>query len=260
MAPDHPAGCMDSPVPVSCINLMVLTFFLLAALPYLMNAQQPTNNIIAALDELVDETYGPDQHLINGIEYFNLHIHSSGHKFLDEDKFYKGRVTIDNKVYNEVLLKYDIFNQQLLLLIQHPLGGNKQIILNNLRVDEFEINGRIFHKYTFSGNGLQFYQVIGNDEMACLYHFSKNEIPRTLDRYTLSEFTDVKKKSYIYWQSALHEFKGTRSFLRIFPDHQPQIKSFIRQNKLRVRKLSDPQMHRLIGYCNSITKYHREDP
>ena len=259
MAADHPAGCIRSQVRVSGINSMVLTFLILAALPCSLFAQQTGENIIEELSELVAESYGPDQHLINGIEYINLHIRSEGHKFLDENKFYEGRVVIDKKVYRNVFLKYDIFNQQVLLLIEHPLGGNKQIILNNLRINEFEINGRIFHKYTFPGTGTLFYQVIGNDEMACLYHFKKQEIPRAIDQYTLSEFTDVQKKSYLRWQSELHAFKGNRSFVAIFPDHQPQIKAFIRQNKFHVRKLDDSQMQRLISYCNSLTKTPKED-
>ncbi|MCK4855053.1 MAG: hypothetical protein KAT31_12340 [Bacteroidales bacterium] len=254
MAADHPAGCIHSQVRVSGLNSLVLIFVILAAFNCTLKAQQPDENIIAELDELVTESYGPDQHLINGIEYVNLHIQSEGHKFLDEDKFYKGRVVIDNKVYKDVFLKYDIYNQKVLLFIEHPSGGHKQIILNNLRIDEFEINSRIFHKYNFPGTGTLFYQVIGNDEMSCFYHFKKQEIPRAIDQYTLSEFTDEQKKSYIYWQSELHEFKGTRSFVRIFPIHQPEIKAFIRQNKLRVRKLNDSQMYRLISYCNSITK------
>ena len=259
MAADHPAGYIHSRVRVSGLNSLILTFVILAALHFSLKAQQPGEDIIAELDELVTESYGPDQHLINGIEYVNLHIRSEGHKFLDEDKFYEGRVHIDNKVYKDVLLKYDIFNQQVLLLIQHSTGGHKQLILNNLRIDEFEINGRIFHKYTFPGAGTLFYQVIGNDEMSCFYHYKKQEIPRAIDQYTLSEFTDEQKKTYLNWQSELHEFKGNRSFVRIFPDHQPQIKAFIRQNKFRVRKLNYSQMHRLISYCNSIKKTPTED-
>ena len=245
MAADHKAGCIHS---------RVLTFLILAVLHCTLNAQQPDANIIAELNDLVTESYGPDQHLISGIEYVNLHIRSDGHKFLDEDKFYEGRVVIDNKVYKDVFLKYDIFNQQVLLLIQQPTGGHKQIILNNLRIDEFEINGRIFHKYTFPHTEGLFYQVIGNHEMACFFHFIKQEIPRAIDQYTLSEFTDRQKKSYIYLQSELHEFKGNRSFVRIFPNHIPQIKAYIRQNKLRVRKLNDAQMYWLISYCNSLTE------
>jgi hypothetical protein len=254
MASNHPVRCIHSPVRVSGVNPLVLIFFILAVLHCTLNAQQPGDTIIAELNALVAESYGPDQHLINGIEYYNLHIRSAGHKFLDKDKFYKGRVVLDKKVYKDVFLKYDIFNQQVLLLIQHPSGGNKQIILNTLRIDEFEINGRIFHKYTFPGTGTLFYQVIGNDEMACFYHFKKEEIPKPVDNYTLSEFTDAKKKSYIHWQSELHAFKSTRSFVRIFPEYQSQIQAFVRQNKLRVRKLNDSQMHRLISYCNSITE------
>ena len=259
MAADHPAGCILSQVRVSGNNFIVLIFLILAALPCSLFAQQTGENIIKELTELVVESYGPDQHLINGAEYFNLHIRSEGHKFLDEDKYYKGSVVIDKKIYKDVFLKYDIYNQQVLLLIEHPLGGNKQIILNNLRINEFEINGRIFHKFTFPGTTTLFYQVIGNDEMACLYHLKKQEIPRAIDQYNLSEFTDVQKKSYLHWQSELHAFKGNKSFVGIFPDHQPQIKTFIRQNKFRVKKLNESQMQRLISYCNSLTKTPLED-
>ena len=207
MAADHQAR-YTAPDHVCGIKTLVLTFAVLATFHCTLKAQEPDENIIAELNEMVAESYGPDQSLINGIEYINLHIRSTGHKFLDEDEFYKGRVVIDKKVYKDVFLKYDIFNQQVLLLIAHPSGGNKQIILNNLRIDGFEINGRIFHKYSFPGTGTLFYQVIGNDEMACLYHFKKQEIPRAIDQNTLSEFTDEQKKSYLYWRSELHAFKG----------------------------------------------------
>ena len=259
MAADHSAGYIPSPVGISSLILTWLILCMLVALPLSLHSQKPDATIIAELEQMVTESYGPNQHLINGIEYINLHILSTGHKFLDEDEFYKGELVIDKKVYKDVFLKYDIFNQQVLLLIQHPSGGNKQIILNNLRIDEFEINGRIFRKYTFPGTGTLFYQVIGNDEMACLFHFRKQEIPRPIDNYTLSEFTDEKKKSYLHWQAELHAFKSNRSFVGIFPDHQPRIKSFIRQNKFRVKKLNDSQMQQLISYCNSITKTPIED-
>jgi len=251
MAADQPAGYIPS--------LTWLIGCLLFVLPHSLHSQKSDPGILAELEQLISESYGPDQDLINGIEYFNLHIHSSGHKFLDEDQYYQGRVAIDKKVYRNVFLKYDLLNQQVLLLIDHPLGGNKQIILNNIRINAFEINERIFHKYTFPGSGTLFYQVIGNDEMACLYHFRKQEIPRAIDQYNLSEFTNVQRKSYLHWQSELHAFKGTRSFIRIFPDHQSQIKSYIRQNKLNIKNLNDTEMHRLISYCNSLTKAPLED-
>ncbi len=196
---------------------LVLIFALLTDFRCTLKAQQADENIISELNELVTESYGPDQHLVNGIEYINLHIRTTGHKFLDEDEFYNGRVVIDGKVYKDVFLKYDIFNQQVLLLIDHHSGGNKQLILNNLRIDEFEINGRIFHKYTFPGTGTLFYQVIGNDEMACLYHFKKQEIPRAIDQYTLAEFTNVQKRSYLYWQSELSCIQEQPLICRDFP-------------------------------------------
>ncbi len=259
MAADQSAEYFISPVGISSMILTWLILFMLVALPPGLHAQKSDTGILAELEQMITKSYGPDQHLISGIEYFNLHIRSAGHKFLDEDEFYKGKLVIDKKVYNDVFIKYDIFNQQVVLLIDHHTGGNKQIILDNLRIDEFEINGRIFRKFTFPGTGSLFYQVIGNDEMACLYHFKKQEIPRAIDQNTLSEFTDGQKKSYLFWQSELFAFKSNRSFIRIFPEHQAQIKAFIRQSKFKVRNLHDPQMDWLITYCNSLTKTSLEE-
>lgn len=251
MAADQSAEYTFAPVGISSPILFWLISCWLLTLPFHLHAQKSGPEIMADLEQMISESYGPDQELINGIEYFNLHIHSTGHKFLDEDKYYEGWVAMDKKVYRNVLLKYDLLNQQVLLLIDHPTGGNKQIILNNLRLEEFMINDRVFRKYTFPGYRTFFYQVIGNEKMACLYQFRKQEIPRATDQNNLSEFTEVQKKSYILWQSGLHSFKGNRSFVRIFPDHQDQIKSILRQNKLNVRKLSDAQMHWLINFCYS---------
>ena len=259
MAADQSAEYTFSPVGISSPILFWLIGCWLTVLPFHLPAQKAGPEIMAELEHMISESYGPDQELINGIEYFNLHIHSSGHKFLDEDKYYEGWVAIDNKLYNHVLLKYNLFNQQVLLLIDHPQGGNKQIILNNLRINGFMINGRVFRKYSFPGYPTRFYQVIGDDGMACLYHFRKQEIPRATDQNNLSEFTEVDKKSYLHWRSELHAFKGNRSFVRIFHDHQGQITSMIRQNKLKVRKLSDTQMHWLINFCHSLTENPVED-
>ena len=254
MAAVTSAGYAPTPVRISVFCILLLMFHVWAFIPCTLHAQQTDHNVAADLRKLIEASYGPDQHLINGIEYFNLHIQTDGHKFLDEDKYYKGRILIDHKTYSDVYLKYDIFGQQVLLLIQHPGGGNKQIILNNLRIGEFEINNRRFQKFTFPGMDTRFYQVIGNEEMACLHYHYKQEIPKPVDNNTLSEFTDKKRRSYLLWKSDLHAFKSNRSFIRIFPEHQSQIKTYLRRHRLQVKKLDDPQMNYLVDFCHSITK------
>ena len=124
---------------------------------------------------------------------------------MDEDNYYKGSVVIDKKIYKDVFLKYDIYNQQVLLLIEHPLGGNKQIILNNLQINEFEINGRIFHKFTFPGTTTLFYQVIGNDEMAFLNHF-KNRRSQGQSTNILYQSLRICKRNRTYTgsQNCMH--------------------------------------------------------
>jgi hypothetical protein len=241
------------PVRISAFYQQVVIFLILASLHGLTHAQQSDDPAMADLKDLMDERYGADQHLVNGIEYFNLHIQTDGHKFLDEDKYYMGWIVIDQRTYSDVHLKYDIFGQRVLLLIEHPGGGNRQIILNNLRIREFEINNRHFRKFTFPGEKTRFYQVIGKPELSCLHYYSKQEIPKPVDNNTLSEFTDTKRKSYLYRPSGLHEFKSNRSFLRLFPEYQSQIKAYLRKHKLKVRKLDDGHMGHLIDFCSMLT-------
>ena len=254
MAAAYSARCLPSPAGNFSIYPIRLIIFLLAAFPLTLPAQTFADQINPGLEEMISERYGPNQHLINGIEYVNLHLRSNGHKFLGEDKYNAGTIVLDNKRYHGVLLKYDIFNQHVLLLITHRSGGNKQIILNNLRINNFMIDDKTFYKYSFPGNGTRFYQVLGSNEMACFYHFRKEEISKPVDNNTLAEFTDEKKRCYLYRNGNLTEFRGNRSFIRIFPGHEPEVKVYLRQNRLRVRKLNDPQMIRLIRYCQSLTK------
>ncbi len=246
---------LPSPAGKSAFHSLKLVFLLLAALSWNLPVQaQDDHNRKAEVEEMIAVSYGPDQYLINGIEYVNLHIRSEGHKFLGEDKYHAGSVVVENKTYHHVFLKYDIFNQQLLLLIEHPSGGNKQLIMNNLRIDGFSLDGRTFRKYTFPGTGTRFYQVLGSEEMSCLHHFRKQEISKPVDNNTLSEFTETHKRSFLYRHGELTEFKGNRSFVRMFSGHEAEIKAFIRENRFRVRTLSDEQMIKLIRYCQSITE------
>lgn len=258
MTDDQSTGYGPSPVGISGMVFLFLNLYVLTAFTCTLNAQQIDNNVISALDKFIADCYGPDQNLINGIEYYNLHTRSKGHKFLDEDKFYRGRVVINKRVYDDVELKYDIFNQHVLLQFDRGTEVYTQIILNNKWVDEFELNGRIFRKHTFPETGTLFFQIIGSGEIACYYHFKKEEVPR-VTRITLSEFGDEKRKSYVYWQSELHEFHGARSFAEIFPAHESQILEFIRQQNFRTRKISDSQMDILISYCNTLINSPTED-
>ena len=214
---------------------------------------------IAQLEEYFLERYGPDQKLYSGARYYNVHLKSSGHKFLGEDLYQQGKLVIDNRLYDSVQLKYDVFTQQVLLLFEKPGYGTDEIIVNNLRLEEFHLGEKVFKKRFFPETDTLFFQVFEEKYLTILYHFQKEIIMRTTYRNAL-EFTQSKRRSYVSIPSGLYNFNSTRSFIKLFPEHRSELKAYKREHKIQIRWASDNQIRELIEYCNQIMNQSVETP
>ena len=73
--------------------------------------------------------YGLDPLLYNGRIYtFNLSKETIGHPFMHSQNYESGDVVIRNEKFEDVLLNYDIYNQELILIY---LMENSQPLLPN---------------------------------------------------------------------------------------------------------------------------------
>lgn len=198
-----------------------------------------------------DLSYGPDYNLINGIKYLYLYSNVDGHPFFAENQFYSGSLVMADKEYQNVYLKYDLYNQNMILQYSHFIGGTDQILLQNEFIHEFKIDGTLFRKYSFPETGTKFYQVVTSGKIYCLYYWGKDLNYSTLSFYN---FTPQKKVSYIVKNGNPYRFKSKKQFRRLFPvQHQKEIKQFIRKNKIRLKNESDGNMRRLLVFCNQLT-------
>ena len=130
------------------------------------------NQALEQLERDLRGLYGADQVLINGVEYYNEHARSKGHKFYGEDRYQRGRLVIEHKVYDDVLLKYDIYNQQVLMLSSQGSARDREIIINGLWLKEFSLGNRVFRKYYFPGRDTLLYQVYKGSYIDFLVHWS----------------------------------------------------------------------------------------
>ena len=92
-------------------------------------AQQVSEAVINQSKSEYSEAYGSDYNLVNGIRYLNLHPQADGHPFMETDQYTRGRIQINDRVYTDAELKYDISNQQVILKYQLLSGSIEQIIL-----------------------------------------------------------------------------------------------------------------------------------
>ena len=167
---------------------------------------------------------------------------------------------IDGKNRGSFKMRYNIFDDELEII-----RDEKAISLNHQLVKEFElINPESENKYLFrsgyAANGEygqeNFYRVLydqGNFHLLKKYHCNIT----TIENKGYGDSNEVQKflqssKYYLFSDNAGFKKinKSKKSILEAFPDHEKEIKAYIKSNKINVK--NDNDLARLIKFCNSI--------
>lgn len=233
----------------------ILILFLVTCFSDSLSAQKQggTDAIFNEWRDFFNQSFGPDYDLVNGTIYGNLFFISSGHPFLGEDRFYTGYAVINGRQYLDLKIKYDICIQRIVLIHTFTSGEKEQILLNNEFIDEFELDGKLFRKYSFPETGTKFLQVIESGDLYCLYFWKKKFINTRTSIRNANSFSPPKKKTYLVLNEKIWSFKTKRSFLKLFPEgYQKQINQFIRTNKIWSKEVPDNMMHKLISFCDKL--------
>jgi hypothetical protein len=244
-------GHKDIISPVKRICLFLVCFLLCSSGE--AGAQQVSPETLQRLQEYFTDAFQADQHLIHGTRYYNLYPAAPGNPFFEPDEFRTGSVIINDREYTNVLLKYDICNQRLLLHYSLMKGGAGDIVLIQDAIREFAIDGKVFRKYTIPKKGEQYCQEIGTGSLRCLYFWHKELVPlnNSLDSY--NQYTNPEKNSYLIRNGELFPFDGGKSFIRCFPSaQQHEVKKYIKENRIIMRHATDADMRQLIGFCQTL--------
>ena len=192
---------------------LLITFFSIFSI-FQLKAQLPAEEQITELNTYFEEQYGPDQSLVSGIHYINMHRYARGHKFFGEDEFRKGKLVIDKGEFNSVFLKYNLLEQQVILQNAYRNQMYHEIIISNSIIREFELDGKVFRKNNLRSTDTLFYQILEVEDLACYYHWTKTLNPAFSKEYRQGEFHQAERKSYLLRNSEFHQYKGARSFSR----------------------------------------------
>ena len=127
-------------------------FFLTTCFSDSLFAQKPGNTdaVFNEWKKFFDQSYGADFELVNGVKYLYPFFNPSDHPFLGENRFYTGSAVINGCKYPDLKIKYDICIQRIVLNHTFYSGEKEQIVLNNEFIDAFELDDKLFRKYSFS--------------------------------------------------------------------------------------------------------------
>lgn len=229
-----------------------LTMIVVIALLGISKLYPQQASIIAFLAES-ERKYGSDADLVNGKKYFYPYVQALGDPFffpLSQSAV----ITIHEKVFENQLLRYDIFNQELILDYQNIYGVNASLVLRKEWVKSFAFEGQTFKKMLDPDGKTSFFQVLTDGPIECLYRWSKEYQLNLTSGVQSYYFTEPARESFLRVEGNFYAYKSNRDFLKAFDsDLQKPIKAFMKQARIKVKTASDFQMRHLVEYCNSLS-------
>jgi len=202
-----------------------------------------------------DEVYGSDPLLYNGKFYtFFLPLTTGGNQYFTNSKFETGSVTIRGVTYPDLMINYDIYNQQLLLQYKNNVGATSLIIISDAWLESFSYKSINFEIISTQDTLKRIYQVLGTGPSRILYYWKKD---LNLDSFLGAKnfiFSVAMKEMNMSIGDKILKYWNNKSFYSLFnPEKRIAVKEYLRNNNVNVKKASDQTMTELINYCNSLS-------
>ena len=194
------------------------------------------------------------QILYTGRLWRNLYYRVKGDQFLFTSGLLPGTVTIEGKLFRNVLVSYDIFKDEVLAMNDNGM----MVQLNKEKVDEFtfEYNLRKYqfkNLYTDSLNYLGGYVNILFDSDMSIFVKYRKEIVMLAVENKYDQFNQVHR-IYLMKEGAIYPIRGKRDFLKHLSDRKQQVKNFIRTNKLQITKKDPDSFVPVLEYYINLEK------
>lgn len=197
-----------------------------------------------------------NQILYNGRIWNNPYSGIDGHPFLFSAYFLAGSVKIDDYTFDNVRIRYDIINDE--LLIQGKDGIiiqlNKEIISSfYLWLNDEVLNFRNFDND--SGSAFAGYWNVLYEAGIKIYVKYKKEILPTSFTNGPPRFNQVSKV-YIIKDGRIYRTDTRKDLLNIFGTKSEKqiIKEYIRDNHIRISRKDPGVFRRVIEYYETVTK------
>lgn len=227
-------------------------FFLFFLIVIFCKAQDSLNTEIYTWydSKIVSERY----YLYRGIEYSEKdRMLNEKHKFFETKEYKVGQLKYDGQVYKEVPMKYNIYDDLLLVNIEEKLNNFFQLFSD--KVEEFSLLGHDFKNITSENNKniKGFYEILNDDEVFKIYkkHILDRKRINDVDQFYF-EFI-AKDSEYIYeFKGDYYELNQSKDLALKLPELENEIKDFFKDNSKVLRKTPDIFMSRLAEKINLI--------
>ena len=228
---------------------MLLLWLGLGSVPAI--AQQDPHPAVREVKTLAARKFGPPADLLNGEKYYYPYGNATGHPYLGST--WTGSLQIRGKTYSDLSLKFEIYNQMLVLEYTDLSDAKVSIVVNDEWLDGFTLGDWRFQKFSTPGDQPRYGQVVFEGKVSCIYFWEKKYAPILQQGVKRYEFSDPIRMAWIKNGSQWSEYSGKRSFLKAFPKAmQEPIRDLLKSKRIRFKKLSEKEMHALMEQINQM--------
>ncbi len=197
--------------------------------------------------------------LFNGLRYDEeFRMENDNHKFYKTLEFLNGDIIYDRQPYYDIQMKYDLYEDQIIVNLITKSGNNILKLLNS-KINSFAINGSEFIKLSNSSiinsneiiSGV--YETLFNSPNFTLYKKNKKKAKKIITKkylyYTLKDHSQY----YYYQNKNYYLIKSKKDWIKIFPNKKKEIQTFYNKNKLLIQSNNDLFLKQLsLKLSNSI--------
>lgn len=203
-----------------------------------------------------EASYGPDPDLLNGKKYNFIYHSAKGSPFFEVHGNALSSIQIKGKKYEEEQVKFDIYNQLVVLDFSDLSGATSSIVLRDDWVDYFSIGSIPFKKFPDKYGKLRFGQVLYEGRITCVYFWKKTYVTELKEGEVYYSFSKPVREAVIILEGEACSFKNNKSFLNCFPQElRGPVKSQIKSRHIRIRKAGNLEVQALMQYINQIPGY-----
>ncbi len=177
------------------------------------------------------------QQIRQGKLYNHFYPNIKGHQFWDQAIYETGTLTFEGVTYREVLLNYDSYNNLVTTRIVQN-GLSQSVILDNSRIDGFQINGHNFVNIRDSSNILTpgiYILAFEGPEVQFVVKTQKIVVGNTGRPGELLKKFVAEESNILLVDGEMHIVKNKKDVMEAF-SNRPQLVAFIRSSRLRFRQ------------------------
>jgi hypothetical protein len=192
------------------------------------------------------------QLLYNGRAWRNLYYKIKGDQFLFTTEFLPGSVTVDGKVFNNLPLKYDIYNDELLTITDRGIiiQFNKEMIdYFTLKYQDQTFNFKKFGADSL--NSLSGFVNVLYDGNTSLYTKYRKEILLLAIENKYDAFNQITR-IFVEKNKEISRVAGKGDLLKLLKDQKHMLKDFIRSNKIRISRTNPGSFTPVIEYYDKL--------